>query len=104
VDFTKVIVEDTVSEALRVYASSHPSELGAEVGSFVEKRITIKELHEVVIDGNTLYYFLVKEDSNIYSALAKEIGSLLAFAKPGDTFAITGVMSEGEVTVHTLEK
>ncbi len=104
VDFTKVIVKDTVSDALRVYASEHPVELGEGIGSAVEKRITIKEIHEVVIDGNTIYYFLVNEDQDIYSVLAKDIGNLLVFAKPGDAFQVTGVLSEGEVNVHTLEK
>lgn len=104
VDFTKVTVEDTVSDLMRVYASENPTDLGEEVGNFIEKRITIKEIHEVVIDGNTLYYFLVREDQDVYSVFAKDVGSVFAFAKPGDSFAITGMLSEGEVKVHSIEK
>ena len=84
------------------YASMHllSPELSAK-SVLCRKTHHHKELHEVVIDGNTLYYFSSKKIT-ISILPWQRNRSLLAFAKPGDTFAITGVMSEGEVA-STLE-
>lgn len=102
-DFTKVIVRDTVSDALQTYASGH-APLEEETGEAIEKTVTLKEIREVVVDGNTLFYFLVEEDEWVYRASAKEIGSAIVFAVPGDTVEISGMVSDGQVNVHSLIK
>lgn len=103
VDFTKVIVRDTVAATMQAYATSNPGDL-AKDGTAVDKQVTIKEIREIVADGNTIYYFLVEEDEDIYMALGKDIGAPIVFAQPGDTFTVTGFLSEGQVTVQTLMK
>ena len=75
-----------------------------ETGEAIEKTVTLKEIQEVVVDGNTLFYFLVEEDEWVYRASAKEIGSAIVFAAPGDTVEISGMVSDGQVNVHSLIK
>lgn len=102
VDFTRVNIGESVNLALREYTLDNPTTMSPQSGDAIERSLTVKEIREVVVDGNTLFYFLAEEDSDVYIALAKEIGSSIVFLQPGDKITITGITEEGEVSVHTL--
>lgn len=88
-NYQNVIVGNTVQEVINAYyqradTSSLP---GADAG---ERTILIDKIQSVVIDGNTIYYIMVKDDSSVYIGNAKTLGASIVFAKPGDSLNVFG--------------
>ncbi len=64
----------------------------------LETEITVEEITEVIIDGNT-HYFIKDEEEVIYKASIKVSENTLAFLKKGDKLKIT--YSKGAVNIIT---
>jgi len=88
-NYQNVTVGNTVQEVinqyyLRIDKSNLP---GADAG---QRTIFIEEINSVVIDGNTIYYIIAREDDFIYIGNAKTLGSSIIFAKSGDMLNVYG--------------
>ena len=66
--------------------------------------MTLKKYRKLSSTEIPSFYFLVEENEWVYRASAKEIGSAIVFAVPGDTVEISGMVSDGQVNVHSLIK
>ena len=85
-DYQKVVVSDA-SLGIENAASNYLSNAGiTQKGN--EKIITIKEIKEVNIEGNTYYYF-IDNDNIKYRASIKINSDVLPFVKIGDLYKIT---------------
>ena len=76
----------TIDEAKRAYREAlnlEEPEAEAAVGS-EEMSGTISDIKDVVISGNTFYYFMLAGDDTIYSA-SITVSEQLPFIQPGDT-------------------
>lgn len=88
-NYQNVNVGNTVQEVINAYylrtdTSSLP---GADAG---ERTIVIEKIQSIVIDGNTIFYIMAKDDTAIYTGTAKTLGAGIVFAKPGDTLNVFG--------------
>lgn len=61
------------------------------------KEGVIDEIYSVVVDGNTYYYFKLKDDTQVYTASIK-LSEKLPFLKTGDTVTITYADIENQKT------
>ncbi|MBQ6841114.1 MAG: CvpA family protein [Bacilli bacterium] len=102
-DYQKVVVNDAslgIDAAAKKYLGESTSEYDAN--NLKEKTITIKEVTNAVIDGNTYYYFTDTE-GNLYSASIKVDKNILPFMKSGQKYKVT--YSESEVNIlASIEK
>ncbi len=76
----------TIDEAKRAYREAlnlEEPEAEAAVGS-KEMSGTISDIKDVVISGNTFYYFMLAGDDTVYSA-SITVSEQLPFIQPGDT-------------------
>ena len=94
VDYQKVVVTDS-SEGIKKAAENYLNEIGEEVVGENEKKITINNIKEVIIDGNTYYYFN-DENNQKYKVSIKVNKNKLPFINNGDTITIN-YSKEGEV-------
>ena len=94
VDYQKVVVTDS-SEGIKKAAENYLNEVGEEVVGENEKKITINNIKEVIIDGNTYYYFN-DENNQKYKVSIKVNKNKLPFINNGDTITIN-YPKEGEV-------
>ena len=94
VDYQKVVVTDS-SEGIKKAAENYLNEIGEEVVGENEKEITINNIKEVIIDGNTYYYFN-DENNQKYKVSIKVNKNKLPFINNGDTITIN-YSKEGEV-------
>ena len=85
-DYQKVVVTDAAG-GIQNAAYNYLNNNGI-ITKGKELEITIVELHNVIIDGNT-YYYLVDENGNKYRAGIKVNSNKLPFVKKGDTIHIT---------------
>ena len=88
VDYQKVVATDA-SQGIEKAAENYLSERGeseAVTGKF-EKDVTIYELTSVIIDGNTVYYFMDQEEQK-YKVSIKENKNLLPFLRNGDKVTV----------------
>ncbi len=76
-------IENAASEYLNLIGND--TNLGTER---LEKTITVKEITEAIIDGNT-HYFIIDNDNNKYEANIKINESFLPFVQKGDKITIT---------------
>ncbi|MDY0236470.1 MAG: hypothetical protein RBR71_10595 [Gudongella sp.] len=88
-NYQNVTVGNTVQEVINTYylrtdTSSLP---GADAG---ELTIVIDKIQSVVIDGNTIFYIMVKGENMVYVGNAKTLGASIIFAKPGDVLNVFG--------------
>lgn len=90
-DYQKVVVTDA-SEGIQNAAYNYLNNNGI-VSKGSNKEITITEIFNVIIDGNTYYYF-VDSENNKYRASIKINSSKLPFLKVGDSLKITFVDKE----------
>lgn len=86
VDYQKVTVTDASKGVLKA-AEDYLNDLGDTSVASDSKEVTIHDLKEVTIDGNTYYYFMDQEDQK-YKVSIKTNRDLLPFIKNGDTYTI----------------
>lgn len=86
--YQKVAVGTTIEETLENYQKII-SDLG--IGQIDKKirQITIAEVQNVVLDGNTMYYIKSQEDDMIYT-VSIEVDPYIAFIKQGDKLEVSG--------------
>lgn len=95
-NYSKVYVENNVQKLMAAYAQDNAMELGE---SFKDENIvdvngTIEEIQAVVVDGQTVYYFMLS--GNIYQAPIK-LHQQLPFVKSGQEIQLKAT-KEGKVT------
>lgn len=105
--FTDVIIGNTVEETLTNYYEQNPNVI-SEQSSLIEdleETVTVKDVSFLVEEGNTVYYFTVKENDYIYKADPQELDPGIAFLEEGDKLKVitTNVVSEDEETKETKD-
>ena len=87
VDYQKVVVTDA-SKGIEAAAENYLNQMDIESKEGdVEKGITISSIKEVIIEGNTYYYFQ-DETGQKYRVSIKTNKNLLPFLKEGDQVSI----------------
>lgn len=100
-NYQKVAVGNSVEETTRNYKNI-TTEYEKEDKNQEKTKITIKDIKETVINGNTTYLFTANENDLIYVADIN-INKKLAFTKIGDTLEITGVNTDGFFTITNIK-
>ncbi len=92
--FTNVVVGDTVPQVMAKYYETNPNKDGPDEieGEFTE--LTLTHTAGMVEDGNTVFYFQVKEDPKVYRADPETLGPVIAFLEPGQKIKV--IAQEGE--------
>ena len=85
-DYQKVVVTDAASGITNA-AYNYLNNNGIVVKG-MDTEITVSEIHEVIIDGNT-YYYLVDNENNKYRVNIKVNSSKLPFVKVGDKLMVS---------------
>ena len=100
VDYQKVVVTDA-SKGIEVAADNYLNEVGETTtgGKDIEKTITINNIKNVIIDGNTYYYF-TDQNNQKYKVSIKENKNLLPFLNNGDEVTIN-YNKESDVIIIT---
>lgn len=101
-NYQKVSVGNSVEETVNNY-NNITSEYIREDSLAKEVTITIKDLKETVINGNTTYLFTSKENNLIYVADI-EVNKKLAFVNIGDTVTVKGLESKDFFTITKINK
>ncbi len=86
-DYQKVVVSDAslgIEAAAEKYLGD---ELNSNKGEAMEDEIVITDITSAVIDGNT-YYYIVDKDNNFYKVSIKINSNLLPFLRSGDKVKI----------------
>lgn len=101
-DYQKVVVSDA-SLGIEVAAEKYlGEEINTNNGEILTKTIEIKNISNAVIDGNT-YYYIVSKDNELFSASIKVNKNILPFLKSGDIIDIS--YNESVISnIITLEK
>lgn len=97
--FTNVYAAESVDELFREYAKAH---LSAGVQQDMET-VTIKEVREITLDGNSVFYFTIKENNNIYEVSASTLGPEILSLKEGSKLKILASLREDIYIVESLE-
>lgn len=95
-DYQKVYVDDVklgIDKVSKLYLDAFSLESNA---NSVEKTIEIKSINTAIIDGNTIYYLVDKENKK-YTASITVAKNVLPFLKSGDKIDIT--CTESEVSI-----
>lgn len=85
-DYQKVVVSDA-SAGIQSAANNYLNNNGIEVAGS-ELEITVKDIKEAIIDGNT-YYYITDESDNKYRVSIKINQKKLPFVKIGDKLVVT---------------
>lgn len=102
-DYQKVVVTDS-SKGIEKAAENYLNEIGEETTtSKNEKQITIHNIKEVIIDGNTYYYFN-DENNQKYKVSIKVNKDILPFINNGDIVIIEYNKETEVITVNELRK
>ena len=102
VDYQKVVVTDS-SQGIVKASENYLNELG-EVdnnNSNIEKEITIKNIRNVIIDGNT-YYYIEDIDDKKYKISIKVDKDKLPFVKEGDKLIINYKKEEEVINISKI--
>ena len=102
VDYQKVVVTDA-SRGIDVAAENYLNQLGDEIVSTtgIEKDIIIQDLREVLIDGNSYYYFKDNAGQK-YKVSIKANKNLLPFINNGDHVLIRYYKEEEIISVSEI--
>ena len=84
-DYQKVVVTDA-NKGILTAANNYINEKGIDVDLLKNSEVTVTDLKQVVIDGNTYYYF--KNNKDIYRVSIK-INSKVAFIKNNDIINVS---------------
>lgn len=102
-DYQKVVVTDA-AKGIEKAAENYLSEIGEEITSSKnEKTITVNNIKEVIIDGNTYYYFN-DEVSQKYKVSIKTNKDLLPFINNGDRIIIEYNKESEVITINEIRK
>ncbi|MBQ3306602.1 MAG: CvpA family protein [Bacilli bacterium] len=103
VDYQKVVVTDA-SFGIEVAADNYLNKTGYDTPTegLFEKDITVKNVVDVVVDGNTFYYFMDENDYR-YKASIKVNKDLLPFLKDGDVIHISYQKEESVISVSKIQ-
>ncbi len=102
-DYQKVVVTDS-SKGIEKASENYLNEFGEEITSAKkEKEIVIKEIKDVVMDGNTYYYITDTED-NKYKISIKDKKDLLPFLKENDKVKIKYNKESTVIKIIEIEK
>lgn len=103
VDYQKVVVTDA-SFGIEVAADNYLNKTGYDTPTegLFEKDITVKNVVDVVVDGNTFYYFMDENDHR-YKASIKVNKDLLPFLKDGDVIHISYQKEESVISVSKIQ-
>ena len=104
VDYQKVVVTDA-SKGIEVAAENYLNEIGDTASStnYTEKKITVYNIKEATIEGNTYYYF-VDENGQKYKVSIKENKNLLPFISNGDNVTIKYSKEKEVIEVKEITK
>lgn len=78
-DYQKVVVSEA-SLGISAAAEKYLNDYNLNKDNILEKQITISQINDVVIDSNTYYYIIDKND-NYYQASIKVNKNILPFLK-----------------------
>ena len=103
VDYQKVVVTDA-SKGIEVAADNYLNEVGETTtgGKDIEKTITINNIKNVIIDGNTYYYF-TDQNNQKYKVSIKENKNLLPFLNNGDEVTINYNKESDVITITEIK-
>ena len=104
VDYQKVVVTDA-SKGIQVAAENYLNEIGEDnnTTSKLSKEITIQNLKEAIVDGNTYYYFR-DENNQKYKVSIKENKNLLPFLQNGDIVKIEYNKETDVINITKIEE
>lgn len=96
-DYQKVVVTDA-SKGIEAAASNYLNNVDLDVDEnlLIEKTVQIKEINTVMIDGNTYYYLIDKENNKYYVSINVN-KKLLPFLKVNDIVTIK-ISNQQDVT------
>ena len=101
-DYQKVVVSDAalgIEEASKNYLNN--ANLDFDVDTLISKKIKIRDINMVIIDGNT-YYYLVDSDGQRYKVSVKVNSDILPFIKIGNSIEIKYVMARDVIEIKEL--
>lgn len=101
--FNNVIVGESVQEAVSKYALVH-SGAGRITDASLGEEITPKDIQQVVIDGNTIYFIAIKENDLIFTASAKQLGVDIMKIKVGEKIRVIGNQTENQFDIIQIEQ
>ena len=102
-DYQKVVVTDS-SKGIEKAAENYLAEVGdATSVSKNEKTIIVNDIKEVIIDGNTTYYF-TDTDNQKYKVSIKTNKDLLPFIKSGDKLIVEYNKETDVITINELRR
>lgn len=95
-NYQDVSIGNTVESAYLKHTGSNLADLSDDVSleDVKEGSGTIDEIYQVVIDGNSNYYFSLEDGDKVYLAEIK-VSPRLAFTKPGDKISFSYLEDEG---------
>ena len=103
-DYQKVSIGSSVNEAYQKHTGKIIENKTYEEGTqFLDKKGIIEDIYEVVIDGNSHYYFTIQGDPAIYVSSIK-LSEKLPFIKKGDTVTFKYAKSKKNNEVMSFEK
>lgn len=98
--FTNVLVGESVPELFRAYIKNHPSKSGDE--SLLEE-VTIKDIQEAILEGNSVYFFTVLENEKIYYTTAENLQSQVLKLRIGEKIKIQSYEDDNLSIVEFME-
>lgn len=102
-DYQKVVVTDS-SKGIEKAAENYLAEVGDTTSvSKNEKTITVNDIKEVIIDGNTTYYF-TDTDNQKYKVSIKTNKDLLPFIKSGDKLIVEYNKETDVIAINELRR
>lgn len=102
-DYQKVIVSDS-SLGIEVASSNYLNNvnLNLDTNILLSKKIFVREISNVIIDGNT-YYYLIGDDGQKYRVSIKVNSDVLPFLKVGSNIEIKYVKEENIIDIKDLK-
>ncbi len=101
-DYQRVVVTD-IAEGLEQAIFNYVGEQLDEL-NIVNREITIREIHQVLIDGNTIY-FLVDQNNNKYRLSIRVDDEIIPFLKVNDQIEVGFYETENElIEILTIKK
>lgn len=102
-DYQKVVVSDSalgIKEAYNNYINN--VNLTVDTGNTKEKEITINNIKNVIIDGNT-YYYLTDTNNQKYKVSIKVAQDILPFLENGDKITINYLVDKEIIEIKNIK-
>lgn len=102
--YQSVAVGSDINEVVKNYNKLNSDLIDPSAENNLTLEITLKEIKEINLEGNTIFYFTSEEDNLIYIAPVN-IAQDLIFAKAGDKVKINGYKNEdGTFNITSVKK